>query len=158
MFAIGELINIMQRGNASLDRVNETFSFQETVENPLHPVKLETADRIDYKRVSFRYPSSKEDNLTGISIQLLQGQTLGIVGKTGSGKTTLIKQLLRQYPLGSGELSIAGVSLKKQTLDQVRKWIGYVPQDHVLFSRSVKENILFGNKEATEEDLERQSI
>ncbi|MEH7112563.1 ABC transporter transmembrane domain-containing protein [Neobacillus niacini] len=155
MFAIGELINIMQRGNASLDRVNETLSFEETVENPLQPVKIETANRIDYKKVTFRYPSSKEDNLTNITIQLLQGQTLGIVGKTGSGKTTLIKQLLRQYPLGLGELSIAGVSLKEQPLNQVRNWIGYVPQDHVLFSRSVKENILFGNKEATEEDLER---
>ena len=155
MFAIGELINIMQRGNASLDRVNETLSFQETVENPSNPVKLQTADRIDYKRVTFRYPSSKEDNLTDINIQLLRGQTLGIVGKTGSGKTTVIKQLLRQYPLGSGDMSITGVSLKKQTLDQVRKWIGYVPQDHVLFSRSVKENILFGNNEATEEELER---
>ncbi|MEH7246713.1 ABC transporter transmembrane domain-containing protein [Neobacillus niacini] len=155
MFAIGELINIMQRGNASLDRVNETLSFEETVENPLQPVKIETANRIDYKKVTFRYPSSKEDNLTNITIQLLQGQTLGIVGKTGSGKTTLIKQLLRQYPLGLGELSMAGVSLKEQPLNQVRNWIGYVPQDHVLFSRSVKENILFGNKEATEEDLER---
>jgi ATP-binding cassette, subfamily B, multidrug efflux pump len=155
MFAIGELINIMQRGNASLDRVNETLSFEETVENPLQPVKIATANRIDYKKVTFRYPSSKEDNLTNITVQLLQGQTLGIVGKTGSGKTTLIKQLLRQYPLGLGELSIAGVSLKEQPLNQVRNWIGYVPQDHVLFSRSVKENILFGNKEATEEDLER---
>ena len=155
MFAIGELINIMQRGNASLDRVNETLSFEETVENPSQPVKIETANRIDYKKVTFRYPSSKEDNLTNITVQLLQGQTLGIVGKTGSGKTTLIKQLLRQYPLGLGELSIAGVSLKEQPLNQVRNWIGYVPQDHVLFSRSVKENILFGNKEATEEDLER---
>ena len=155
MFAIGELINIMQRGNASLDRVNETLAFQESVENPLQPVKVETAERIDYKGVTFRYPSSKEDNLTNISIQLLHGQTLGIVGKTGSGKTTLIKQLLRQYPLGSGELSISEVSLKDQSLNQVRGWIGYVPQDHVLFSRSVKENILFGNNAATEEELEK---
>ncbi|MEH7012729.1 ABC transporter transmembrane domain-containing protein [Neobacillus niacini] len=155
MFAIGELINIMQRGNASLDRVNETLSFQETVENPSQPIKVEAADRIDYKEVTFRYPSSKEDNLTNISIHLLQGQTLGIVGKTGSGKTTLIKQLLRQYPLGTGELSISGVPLKEQSLNQVRKWIGYVPQDHVLFSKSVKENILFGNTEATEEELEK---
>jgi ATP-binding cassette subfamily B protein len=86
---------------------------------------------------------------------LQKGQTLGIVGKTGSGKTTFIKQLLRQYPLGTGELSISGVPLKEQTLYQVRKWIGYVPQDHVLFSKSVKENILFGNSQATEEELEK---
>jgi ATP-binding cassette, subfamily B, multidrug efflux pump len=155
MFAIGELINIMQRGNASLDRVNETLSFQETVENPVQPIKVENPERIDFEKVTFRYPSSKEDNLKNISVQLLQGQTLGIVGKTGSGKTTFIKQLLRQYPLGSGVLSISGVPLKEQTLHQVRKWIGYVPQDHVLFSKSVKENILFGNSQATEEELEK---
>ncbi|WP_419888783.1 ABC transporter ATP-binding protein [Neobacillus niacini] len=155
MFAIGELINIMQRGNASLDRVNETLAFQETVENPAKPVTVETPDRIDFKEVRFRYPSSKEDNLKNVSVQLLQGQTLGIVGKTGSGKTTLIKQLLRQYPLGTGELSISGVPLQEQTLNQVRQWIGYVPQDHVLFSKSVKENILFGNSEATGEELEK---
>jgi ATP-binding cassette, subfamily B, multidrug efflux pump len=153
MFAVGELINIMQRGNASLDRVNETLAFQEVVENPLVPVEVDSANRIDYKDVTFRYPSSKVDNLSNINVQLLQGQTLGIVGKTGSGKTTFIKQLLRQYPLGTGEISLSDVPLNKQTPDQVRKWIGYVPQDHVLFSRSIKENILFGNKEATDKEL-----
>lgn len=154
MFAVGELINIMQRGNASLDRVNETLAFQEAVENPIQPVNVKSVDRIDYKEVTFRYPSSKVDNLTGLNVQLLQGQTLGVVGKTGSGKTTFIKQLLRQYPLGAGELSLSNVPLAQQSPKQVRKWIGYVPQDHVLFSRTVKENILFGNKEATDQDLE----
>lgn len=154
MFAIGELINVMQRGNASLDRVNETLSYKEEVSNPIEPVAIAGADRIEYQKVTFRYPSSKNDNLQNIEVKLLQGQTLGIVGKTGSGKTTFIKQLLRQYPLGKGEISISGVSLEEQTLNQVRKWIGYVPQDHILFSRSVRDNILFGRQDASDEDLE----
>ncbi|MBT2700158.1 ATP-binding cassette domain-containing protein [Bacillus sp. ISL-40] len=154
MFAIGELINVMQRGNASLDRVNETLNYKVEVGNPLEPVAIATADRIDYQMVTFRYPSSKNDNLKNVDVKLLQGQTLGIVGKTGSGKTTFIKQLLRQYPLGTGEVSISGVSLEEQTLNQVRNWIGYVPQDHVLFSRSVKDNILFGRTDASDEELE----
>lgn len=154
MFAIGELINVMQRGNASLDRVNETLSYKEDVENPVQAVEVSKPSRIDYKEVTFRYPSSKEDNLINVNVQLFQGQTLGIVGKTGSGKTTFIKQLLRQYPLGSGELSISDVSLEQQTLNQIRHWIGYVPQDHVLFSKSVRENILFGRRDASEQDLE----
>ncbi|WML57262.1 ABC transporter transmembrane domain-containing protein [Neobacillus sp. PS2-9] len=154
MFAIGELINVMQRGNASLDRVNETLSYKEDVVNPVQVVEVSNPSRIDYKEVTFRYPSSKENNLINVNVELFQGQTLGIVGKTGSGKTTFIKQLLRQYPLGSGELSISNVSLEQQTLNQIRHWIGYVPQDHVLFSKSVKENILFGRREASEKDLE----
>lgn len=153
MFAIGELINVMQRGNASLDRVNETLSYREEVVNPHAPVSIEGANRIDYQKVTFRYPSSKIDNLKDVNVKLQQGQTLGIVGKTGSGKTTFIKQLLRQYPLGDGEVSISGVPLEEQTLNQVRNWIGYVPQDHVLFSRSVKENILFGRMDASDEAL-----
>jgi ATP-binding cassette, subfamily B, multidrug efflux pump len=154
MFAIGELINVMQRGNASLDRVNETLSYKEEVGNPHHPIAIAVADRIDYQKVTFRYPSSKNDNLKNVDVKLLQGQTLGIVGKTGSGKTTFIKQLLRQYPLGTGEISVSGVSIEEQTLNQVRNWIGYVPQDHVLFSRSVRDNILFGRHDASDEELE----
>jgi ATP-binding cassette, subfamily B, multidrug efflux pump len=154
MFAIGELINVMQRGNASLDRVNETLAYKEDVGNPAEPKGIQNPDNIHYDKVTFRYPSSRTDNLKAVNVKLIQGQTLGIVGKTGSGKTTFIKQLLRQYPLGEGELSIADVSLEEQSLEQVRSWIGYVPQDHVLFSKSVKENILFGAKDATEEDLQ----
>ncbi|MEH7333640.1 ABC transporter transmembrane domain-containing protein [Neobacillus drentensis] len=154
MFAIGELINVMQRGNASLDRVNETLAYQEEVENPSNPVAVNAPENIKYKRVTFCYPSSKNNNLENVNVQLYQGQTLGIVGKTGSGKTTFIKQLLRQYPLGTGELSITGVPIEEQKLEQIRNWIGYVPQDHVLFSRSVKENILFGRKDASDQELE----
>lgn len=153
MFAIGELINVMQRGNASLDRVNETLSYKEEVGNPFEPVVITAAERVDYQKVTFRYPSSKNDNLEDVNVTLPHGQTLGIVGKTGSGKTTFIKQLLRQYPLGAGEVSISGISIEKQTLNQVRSWIGYVPQDHVLFSRSVRDNILFGRKDASDEEL-----
>lgn len=153
MFAIGELINIMQRGNASLDRVNETLAYEEEVGNPLQPIEVKSANRIGFKEVTFRYPSSKIDNLQNINLELHQGQTLGIVGKTGSGKTTFIKQLLRQYPLGTGEVAISGVRVEEQSLGQIRNWIGYVPQDHVLFSRTVKENILFGKKEATDQEL-----
>ncbi|MBL4955080.1 ABC transporter transmembrane domain-containing protein [Neobacillus sp. OS1-32] len=155
MFAIGELINVMQRGNASLDRVNETLRYKEEVTDPSKPTSLSAAEKIDFKQVTFRYPSSKFDNLKNIDLSLHQGETLGIVGKTGSGKTTFIKQLLRQYPLGQGDVSISDISLDEQTLEQVRGWIGYVPQDHILFSKSVKENILFGKEDASPEEMNR---
>jgi ATP-binding cassette, subfamily B, multidrug efflux pump len=155
MFAIGELINIMQRGNASLDRVQETLDYIQDVKDPDHPQSVGTPENVSFEEVGFQYPSSQVKNLTNLKVKIGKGHTLGIVGKTGSGKTTFIKQLLREYPAGSGSLSIAGVPIKDLTLEQVRSWIGYVPQDHVLFSRTVKENILFGRHDADETDLEQ---
>lgn len=153
MFAIGELINVMQRGSASLDRVNETFAYPADVEDvgteaPTVPTSIE------FNHVTFRYPSSQVDNLINVSFRLERGQTLGIVGRTGSGKTTVLKQLLRQYPLGSGELRIADLPLEKIALDRVKSWIGYVPQDQFLFSKSIRENILLGVNDVTEEQLQ----
>lgn len=154
MFAIGELINVMQRGNASLDRVEETLDYEEDVKDPEQAVQLDRPGQIGFTSVDFQYPTSTNINLSNIHVQIEQGQTLGIVGKTGSGKTTFIKQLLREYPAGKGSLSLSGISIEEQTKDQVRNWIGYVPQDHVLFSRTVKQNILFGHPDATDQDIE----
>jgi ATP-binding cassette, subfamily B, multidrug efflux pump len=155
MFAIGELINVMQRGNASLDRVNETLAYKPDVENHRDPVAINVPETIEFHNVTFRYPSSKVNNLQNVSFSIKRGQTFGIVGKTGSGKTTFVKQLLRQYPLGDGEITISGIPIDRIALDQLQDWIGYVPQDHVLFSRTVRENILFGNREASDEQLEK---
>jgi ATP-binding cassette, subfamily B, multidrug efflux pump len=155
MFAVGELINVMQRGNASLDRVNETLAYKPDVENHREPVTINVPETIEFHNVTFRYPSSEVNNLQNVSFSIKRGQTFGIVGKTGSGKTTLVKQFLRQYPLGDGEITISGIPIDRIALKQLQHWIGYVPQDHVLFSRTVRENILFGNREASEEHLEK---
>ncbi|WP_417897451.1 ABC transporter transmembrane domain-containing protein [Bacillus haimaensis] len=155
MFAIGELINVMQRGNASLDRVNETLAYEADVSDHASPVTVNDPATIDFDEVTFRYPSSTVDNLKKVSFHIKKGQTLGIVGKTGSGKTTIIKQLLREYPIGKGKITIDGVPLERITLEEIQGWVGYVPQDHVLFSRTVKENILFGKHDATEEEIAR---
>ncbi|WP_318616701.1 ABC transporter ATP-binding protein [Sporosarcina sp. YIM B06819] len=153
MFAIGELINVMQRGNASLDRVTETLDYEEDVKDPEQPVTMELPENVGFRDVFFTYPMSHSVNLDAIKLHLDRGDTLGIVGKTGSGKTTFVKQLLREYPVGEGEIVFSGVPLQSMTKDQVRDWIGYVPQDHVLFSRSVKENILFGRPDASDADI-----
>lgn len=153
MFAIGELINVMQQGSASLDRVQETLDYEADVQNPLSPQKVDLPHAIGFTDFTFQYPMSQVKNLQQISLRLKKGQTLGIVGKTGAGKTTFIRQLLMEYPLGDGQIVIGDVDLSKLTKEQVLDWIGYVPQDHVLFSRTIRENILFGKEDATEEDI-----
>ncbi|MFF2175823.1 ABC transporter ATP-binding protein [Lysinibacillus sp. NPDC058147] len=155
IFAIGELINVMQQGNASLDRVQETLNYEADVRNIANPQTIMTPNAIGFDDLTFQYPMSQVKNLQQISLSLKKGQTLGIVGKTGAGKTTFLRQLLREYPIGEGQLSIDGVDITAQTKEQLLDWIGYVPQDHVLFSRTIRENILFGKEDATQSELQQ---
>ncbi|MGE7111910.1 ABC transporter ATP-binding protein [Lysinibacillus sp. NPDC047702] len=155
IFAIGELINVMQQGNASLDRVQETLNYEADVRNIANPQMIATPNGIGFDDLTFQYPMSQVKNLQRISLSLKKGQTLGIVGKTGAGKTTFLRQLLREYPIGEGQLSIDGVDITAQTKEQLLDWIGYVPQDHVLFSRTIRENILFGKENATQAELQQ---
>lgn len=151
MFAIGELINLMQRGSASLDRVNETLSVEPAVQDVEQPAHVTNPEEIAMQDVTFRYPSSTVDNLSHISFSARRGQTLGVVGRTGSGKSTLLKQLLHEYPAGSGTLSISGHPIQDIAKDDLHSWIGYVPQEQVLFSKSVRQNIQFGQPGASDE-------
>lgn len=153
MFAIGELINIMQRGSASLDRVNETLSSPQDVQDIEHPETVTDAESIVMEDVTFRYPTSQTDNLQHIHLSLRRGETLGVVGRTGSGKSTLLKQLLREYPSGSGDILISGTPIEHIAAEQLHSWIGYVPQEQILFSKSVRENIRFGKPDATDADI-----
>lgn len=153
MFAIGELINILQRGNASIDRVNETLDYEEDVVDPKTTKETGHPERIGFRDFGFTYPQSTSINLQGINLSMNSGQTLGIVGKTGSGKTTFVKQLLKEYPTGEGSLTMNGIEINELSKAQLRDWVGYVPQDHVLFSRTILENILFGKADATEEEV-----
>ncbi|MCU6710757.1 ABC transporter transmembrane domain-containing protein [Paenibacillus sp. J5C_2022] len=157
MFAIGELINIMQRGNASLDRVEETLGYKPDVKESERSVTVGEPTELDFRHVTFRYPSSETDNLRDVSFMLRKGETLGVVGRTGSGKTTLLRQLLREYPVGKGDIAVSGVPLQQLKFDELLGWIGYVPQQPILFSRTVRDNIYFGSSDGAgnEEDLQR---
>ena len=151
MFSVGILINIMQRGNASIDRVEETLNEAETVldvENkgmPSHDIGMNS--------VVFKYPSSESINLNNINIILGKGETLGIVGATGSGKTTLIKQILKEYPTGDGEIVLGETNINQISKSDLRSLIGYVSQENILFSRSIRDNIRFGKSDATDNDI-----
>lgn len=144
MLAIGEFINVMQRGNASLDRVNETLREEPDVKDPPKPLPLFLPERLSFSHVTFRYPSSEIPVLKDLTFTLRRGETLGVVGKTGSGKTTIFRQLLREYPLGEGKIMINDQPIEAYAIGDIRRSIGYVPQDQFLFSKTVAENIAFG--------------
>jgi len=155
MFAVGELINILQRGNASLDRVDELMDYKPDVTDPVNPVFVPYPESITFQDVSFSYPNTAVNQLEHITLHVERGQTIGVVGKTGAGKTTLFKLLLKQYPGLKGDIQIGNVSLESIALDQVRSWIGYVPQDQMMFSKTIRENIQFGKEDASDSDIYR---
>lgn len=158
MFAIGEMINVLQRGNASMDRVSTTLGSKPDVRQPEAPVKAAVPGAIAFRNVTFRYPSSVEDNLREVSFTLEHGQTLGIVGRTGSGKTTLFKQLLREYPAGQGTITIGGIPIERIDPGLLKSWYGYVPQSQFLFSRSVRSNILFASDAEADENKLTEAV
>lgn len=151
MFAAGITIDLMQRGNASYTRINRVFNTEDDV---IFGTNSDHKTDIGFESYGFTYPSSNHVNLKDITIDLKSGDTLGIVGRTGSGKTTLIKQLLMYYPFGEGKLQIDGVPISDISRSDFREKIGYVSQDNILFSKTVRENILFGKQDATEEELQ----
>ncbi|MFG6149601.1 ABC transporter ATP-binding protein [Halobacillus sp. B23F22_1] len=155
MFAVGELINVLQRGNASLDRVNETLAQQPDVASPLKPVHINAPKLIEYQNVSFTYPNTRKPALKGVDLRIKQGETIGVVGKTGAGKTTFIRQFLREFAGMEGSIKVNGVDLNDIDLDETRSWMGYVPQDQVLFSKTIRENIQFGKQEASDKEIYR---
>jgi ATP-binding cassette, subfamily B, multidrug efflux pump len=155
MFAVGELINVLQRGNASLDRVNDTLDYAPDIKSPSSPQTLNKPDTIVFNHVTFQYPGSETCSLSEFQLKVDQGQTIGFVGKTGAGKTTIFRQLLREYPSHKGSIEINGIPLEHLHLDQTRSWIGYVPQEQVLFSKTVRENIQFGKPGATDKEIFR---
>lgn len=153
MWMLSDLILVYKTGELSFKKVNEIIQTGDDLEadGSIELTALESLELVDY---SFKYANSEYDGLSHVNLKLEKGQTLGIVGKTGSGKTTFIRQLLRQYPVGEGQLLINGIPIEQYKRQSIERQIGYVPQEHVLFSRSVAENIKVGKSEATQKELD----
>jgi ATP-binding cassette subfamily B multidrug efflux pump len=146
MIAFGWIINLTQRAAASMDRLLEVMRVQPRIkdtEETDFSIKQINGE-IEFKDVWFKYPDSENYVLKGVSFKVEQGQTVGIVGYTGSGKTTLVNLIPRLFDPDKGEVLIDGVNVKKIPLKVLRGSIGYVQQDVFLFSDTVKNNITFG--------------
>ncbi|MGB7606311.1 MAG: ABC transporter ATP-binding protein [Lutisporaceae bacterium] len=155
IISIGRVINLTQKGIASYKRLKVIFQEETDITDEQADKSLKTiAEDIEIKALSFKYPNCEEYALHNIDITLTQGKTLGIIGKTGSGKTTLVNLLLRLYKLEEGSIQVGGRKIEEYPLEVLRKCIGYVPQDNFLFSANIKENISFFEDIYTDEEIE----
>ena len=153
MIGMGEFISLKKQADASMDRIQEVLDYKEDIVNKKDAVELEESPVIEFRNLSFKYPNSNENVLTDIDFKIEPGKSLGVLGKTGSGKTTLLKQFLRFYDVENGEILFNGRNLTDYTVESVRDKIGYVPQNHMIFSKTIKENIMLTNKNASENEL-----
>ncbi|MGD8321221.1 MAG: ABC transporter ATP-binding protein [Gemmatimonadota bacterium] len=145
MIALGWVVNLYQRGGASMGRLNKILQTEPAVAIPEHPMPLdEAAGRVEFRDVSFRYPDTEREVLSGVSFVAEPGQTVALVGPTGSGKSTLVALLARMYDPTSGEVLLDGISLTRVDPADLRRRIGMVPQDAFLFSETIEANIGLG--------------
>ena len=152
MFMIGDIITNYKRGKVATERINEILRYDDDIERG-GTKALETIESIEFKDFHFTYPGEEVSLLKGINLTLKKGETLGIVGKTGSGKTTLLMQLLHQFPYKGEKLFINEEPLIDYDPQTVAGHLAYVPQEHTLFSRTIRENMLFGKEDATDDEI-----
>lgn len=138
---------LLPQAQVSAERINEVLDRRASVREGKTETAKETGT-VSFRNVSFRYPGSGEDELSDISFDIGKGQTLAIIGATGSGKTTLVSLIARFYDATSGEVLVDGVNVKDYTFDALYDRIGYVTQRTVLFAGTVKDNIFFGESAA----------
>lgn len=153
MLAFGWLFNIVERGSASYDRIRSLLNEPVDIQDAPHAIDEVPTGDIVFQIEKFTFPGEEVPVLKNIHFRLQRGETLGIVGKTGSGKTTLLKLLIREHEGFQGAIYFGGRRIDEYKLEKLREAIGYVPQEHFLFSATVAENIAFAKPEATMEEI-----
>lgn len=163
--SIGRIIDVWQRGIASFKRLSEILELQptagnssdstETLEQNEYGADSSIGGEIEFRNLNFTYPGAHERALKNINLSLGRGETLGILGKTGSGKTTLINLLLKLYEAGDGHIFIDGKDINDIPADLLRECIGCVPQESFLFSATIRNNIEFFRNDYSSEEVEQ---
>ena len=158
MAAFGWMISLIERGRAAMERLEEIFAVEPSIADPERPLTLTDKGRgIEFDRVSFAYNGGGKGEavLRDVSFEVAPGRKIAIVGRTGSGKSTLTHLIPRLYDVTSGAIRMGGVDIRSLSLEELRGAIGYAPQDPFLFSTSIQENLKFGDAEATEQEVRR---
>lgn len=141
----------LNQATIAIDRMEEVMKHQPVVHDSSSSQAILDFQTIDFKGVTFQYPFDKQPVIKNISFSIQKGQTIGIVGPTGAGKSTLIRQLLREFNVSKGSVLIDNTPIERFKIEDIRQMVGYVPQSHILFKLPVEENIKIGKPNASEE-------
>jgi ATP-binding cassette, subfamily B, multidrug efflux pump len=150
--ALGWITSIIQRAAASQKRINEFLNTKTDIVSE-KDIEREMQGHIQFENVSFTYPDSGIKALKNVSFEVSPGESIAIVGTTGSGKSTIANMICRLYDIDNGNLLIDGIGVKEYNLSSLRSQVGYVPQDVFLFSDTIENNISFGNRKMSEEEI-----
>lgn len=150
---VANLVVIFTKAAASANRVSEVLSLTSSIQFNDQNITIQDSTAIELKHVSFHYPYSKENILEDISLELKQGEVLGIIGGTGSGKSTLINLINRFYDISDGHISLFGHDIKTFSEADLRSLIGIVPQSSILFTGTIRENMQWGKPDASDEEI-----
>ena len=151
------MISVMlPRAAVAAERVDEVLTSKTIIKDPEQPKHLpkKTEGVLKFNHVSFKYPGADEDVLEDIDFTAHPGQTTAIIGSTGSGKSTLVNLIPRFYDVTEGSITLDGIDIREMTQQELRSKLGYVPQKGVLFSGTIGSNIMFGNPDGNEQDME----
>lgn len=150
VMAVSELINMNSQGKASLKRISELLDAEIDVKDSPDVVDVDSIrGDIEFKDLTFRYPDGEYDVLTNASFKINAGENVGIIGRTGSGKTTVVDLILRSYNVPDGTVFIDGHDINTLPIKTVRRFCAYVPQDNFLFSDTIDANIRFASDDST---------
>lgn len=154
LIKLANLIVLINKAIACGNRVQSVFEISSSMsESPDKSIDTETDNAVEFKDVSLRYGSSETDSLSEITFSAKKGETIGIIGGTGSGKSSIVNMIPRFYDAFSGEVLVDGKNVKDYSIKALRGKIGVVPQKAVLFNGTIRENLLWGNKNASDEDI-----
>ncbi|HHW79850.1 MAG TPA: ABC transporter ATP-binding protein [Acholeplasmataceae bacterium] len=155
IISMSTVFSQINNGTIAIDRLSEIMNEVPIVKDDLDSKNIFSFDLISFKNVSFQYPFDKNPVIKDITFDISKGETIGIVGPTGAGKSTLIRQLLREFNPSEGTITIDGVNIRNYKIEDVRNLVGYVPQAHMIFKKPVDQNIRMGNPKATAVEMEK---
>ncbi len=158
-FMILTMVSVMlPRAEVAAERVEDVLNTQSSIREPAHP-KLPAASaprgELAFHNVSFQYPDAREDVIGGVDFTVHAGETLGIIGSTGSGKSTLVQLIPRLYDVTGGKVTLDGVDVRDMPLSELRRRVGYIPQQGMLFSGTVESNLKFAGESVSDDDMRR---